>query len=69
MTNNRRAAEAEAHKLATKIAKRSKGEWFKLDIEQAKNYTEQYNHRLRKDRLMNIERESHRIYGSKARTV
>ena len=36
MTNNRRAAEAEAHKLANKIAKEVRGEWFKLDIEQAK---------------------------------
>ena len=36
VTNNRRAAEAEAHKLATKIAKEVRGEWFKLDIEQAK---------------------------------
>ena len=35
VTNNRRAAEAEAHKLANKIAK-VRGEWFKLDIEQAK---------------------------------
>ena len=36
VTNNRRAAEAEAHKAATKIAKEVRGEWFKLDIEQAK---------------------------------
>ena len=36
VTNNRRAAEAEAHKLATKISKEVRGEWFKLDIEQAK---------------------------------
>jgi len=36
VTNNRRAAEAEAHKLANKIAKEVRGEWFKLDIEQAK---------------------------------
>ena len=36
VTNNRRAAEAEAHKVATKMAKEVRGEWFKLDIEQAK---------------------------------
>ena len=36
VTNNRRAAEAEAHKVAAKIAKEVRGEWFKLDIEQAK---------------------------------
>ena len=36
VTNNRRAAEAEAHKAANKIAKEVRGEWFKLDIEQAK---------------------------------
>lgn len=36
VTNNRRAAEAEAHKLATRISKEVRGEWFKLDIEQAK---------------------------------
>ena len=36
VTNNKRAAEAEAHKLAAKIAKETRGEWFKLDIEQAK---------------------------------
>ena len=36
VTNNRRAAEAEAHKLANKIAREVRGEWFKLDIEQAK---------------------------------
>ena len=36
VTNNRRAAEAEAHKFASKIAKETRGEWFKLDIEQAK---------------------------------
>jgi len=36
VTNNRRAAEAEAHKAATKMAKEVRGEWFKLDIEQAK---------------------------------
>ena len=37
VTNNRRAAEAEAHKSAAKIAKEVRGEWFKLDIELAKN--------------------------------
>ena len=37
VTNNRRAAEAEAHKYAAKIAKEVRGEWFKLDIELAKN--------------------------------
>ena len=36
VTNNRRAAEAEAHKLATKLAVETRGEWFRLDIEQAK---------------------------------
>ena len=36
VTNNRRAAEAKAHKSAAKIAKEVRGEWFKLDIEQAK---------------------------------
>lgn len=36
VTNNRRDAEAEAHKAATKMAKEVRGEWFKLDIEQAK---------------------------------
>ena len=36
VTNNRRDAEAEAHKAATKMAKETRGEWFKLDIEQAK---------------------------------
>lgn len=37
VTNNRRAAEAEAHRSASKIAKEVRGEWFKLDIELAKN--------------------------------
>lgn len=37
VTNNRRAAEAEAHKSAAKIAKETKGEWFKISIEQAKD--------------------------------
>jgi len=37
VTNNRRAAETEAHKLANKMAVETRGEWFKLDIEQAKN--------------------------------
>jgi len=36
VTSNRRAAEAEAHKSAARIAKETRGEWFKLDIEQAK---------------------------------
>ena len=36
VTNNRRAAETEAHKLANKMAVETRGEWFKLDIEQAK---------------------------------
>ena len=36
VTSNRRAAEAEAHKFAARIAKETRGEWFKLDIEQAK---------------------------------
>ena len=36
VTSDRRAAEAEAHKSAAKIAKEKRGEWFKLDIEQAK---------------------------------
>ena len=35
-TKNRRAAESEAHKLATKVAVETRGEWFRLDIEQAK---------------------------------
>ena len=36
VTSNRRAAESEAHKSAARIAKETRGEWFKLDIEQAK---------------------------------
>jgi hypothetical protein len=36
VTNNRRVAEAQAHKAAAKIAEEQRGEWFKLDIEQAK---------------------------------
>ena len=36
-TNNRRSAEAEAHKEAAKIAEEQRGEWFKISIEQAKN--------------------------------
>ena len=34
---DRHKAEKTAHKLATKIAKEVRGEWFKLNIEQAKN--------------------------------
>ena len=37
VTNDRRAAEAEAHKLANKMAVETRGEWFKLNIEQAKS--------------------------------
>ena len=36
-TNNKRKSEAEAHKLASKMAKEKRGEWFYLDIEQVKN--------------------------------
>ena len=36
VTNNRRASEAKAHKLAGKVAVETRGEWFKLDMEQAK---------------------------------
>tara|TARA_B100001939_G_scaffold139941_1_gene121158 strand:+ start:292 stop:903 length:612 start_codon:yes stop_codon:yes gene_type:complete len=36
VTKDRRTSEAQAHKLATKIAKEVRGEWFKLDIEKAK---------------------------------
>ena len=37
MSNNRRKAEAEAHKAASNIAAEQRGEWFKINIEQAKN--------------------------------
>jgi len=37
VTNNRREAEAQAHKAAGKVAQEKRGEWFKLSIEQAKN--------------------------------
>ena len=37
VTNNRRKAEAQAHKAAAKIAEEQRGEWFKISIEQAKN--------------------------------
>ena len=37
VSNNRREAEAQAHKAAGKIAEEQRGEWFKLSIEQAKN--------------------------------
>jgi len=37
MSNNRRKAEAEAHKAAAKIAVEQRGEWFKISIEQAKD--------------------------------
>ena len=37
VTNNRRAAEAQAHKEAAKIAEEQRGEWFKISIEQAKD--------------------------------
>jgi len=37
VTNNRREAEAQAHKAASKIAQERRGEWFKLSIEEAKN--------------------------------
>ena len=36
ITKNRRASELKAHKEAGKLAKEARGEWFKLDIEQAK---------------------------------
>jgi len=36
LSNNRRKAEAQAHKAAAKTAKEVRGEWFKIDIEQAK---------------------------------
>ena len=36
VTNNRRVAEVQAHKAAAKIAEEQRGEWFKIDIEQAK---------------------------------
>lgn len=37
VTNNRRKAEAEAHREASKIAEEQRGEWFKISIEQAKD--------------------------------
>lgn len=37
VSNNRREAEAQAHKAAGKVAQEKRGEWFKLSIEQAKN--------------------------------
>lgn len=37
VSNNRRAAEADAHKAASKIAEEQRGEWFKISIEQAKD--------------------------------
>jgi len=37
VTNNRRVAEAQAHKAAAKIAQEVRGEWFKLSVEEAKN--------------------------------
>ncbi len=37
VTNNRRKAEAQAHKAAAKIAEEQRGEWFKISIEQAKD--------------------------------
>lgn len=37
VSNNRREAEAQAHKAAAKIAEESRGEWFKISIEQAKD--------------------------------
>ena len=37
VTNNRRAAEAQAHTAAAKIAEEQRGEWFKLSVEEAKN--------------------------------
>ena len=35
ITNNRRKAEAQAHKAAAKIAKEQRGEWFKLSVKEA----------------------------------
>ncbi len=37
VTNNRRAAETQAHTAAAKIAEEQRGEWFKLSVEEAKN--------------------------------
>jgi len=37
VSNNRRAAEADAHKAASNIAEEQRGEWFKISIEQAKD--------------------------------
>ena len=37
VTNDRRKAEAKAHKAAAKIAEEQRGEWFNISIEQAKN--------------------------------
>ena len=37
VSNNRREAEAEAHRAASKIAEEQRGEWFKISIEQAKD--------------------------------
>jgi len=37
VSNNRREAEAQAHKAAANIAEEQRGEWFKINIEQAKN--------------------------------
>tara|TARA_B100002019_G_scaffold237558_1_gene212412 strand:- start:73 stop:669 length:597 start_codon:yes stop_codon:yes gene_type:complete len=48
VTNNRRAAEAEAHKAATKMAKETRGEWFKLDIELAKTILNNITTELKK---------------------
>tara|TARA_B100000963_G_C22488316_1_gene608001 strand:- start:190 stop:594 length:405 start_codon:yes stop_codon:yes gene_type:complete len=36
VSNDRRKAEAQAHKAAAKMAKEVRGEWFKIDVEQAK---------------------------------
>tara|TARA_X000001036_G_scaffold389710_1_gene386942 strand:- start:8 stop:631 length:624 start_codon:yes stop_codon:yes gene_type:complete len=35
VTNDRRVAEAQAHKEAAKIAKEQRGEWFKLSVKEA----------------------------------
>lgn len=35
ITNNRRKAEAQAHKAAAKIAKEQRGEWFKISVKEA----------------------------------
>ena len=48
VTNNRRAAEAKAHKEAAKIAEEQRGEWFKISIEQAKDILDKLSVSLEK---------------------